>query len=94
MAEIKENVIEWITGDKRVTVSLTQKRFINRVKMLAEKHPEDVEIVAENADGSLCAHLPLRALHLTIYAPNTSGFARVDEEDEEEDEDIEQSDTD
>jgi len=94
MAEIKENVIEWITGDKRVTVSLTQKRFINRVKMLAEKYPEDVDIVAENTDGSLCAHLPLRALHLTIYAPNTSGFARVDEEDEEEDEDIEQSDTD
>ena len=94
MAEIKENVIEWITNDKTITVSLTQKRYINRVKMLAEKHPEDVEIVAENADGSLCAHLPLRALHLTIYAPNTSGFARVDEEDEEEDEDIEQSDTD
>ena len=94
MAEIRENVIEWITNDNRITVSLTQKRFINRVKMLAEKHPEDVEIVAENADGSLCAHLPLRALHLTIYAPNTSGFARVDEEDEEEDEDIEQSDSD
>ena len=94
MAEIKENVIEWITNDKTITVSLTQKRYINRVKMLAEKHPEDVEIVAENADGSLCAHLPLRALHLTIYAPNTSGFARVGEEDEEEDEDIEQSDTD
>ena len=94
MAEIKENVIEWITNDKTITVSLTQKRFINRVKMLAEKHPNLVEIVAENDDGSLCAHLPLRALHLTIYAPNTSGFARVDEEDEEEDEDIEQSDTD
>ena len=94
MAEIKENVIEWITGDKTVTVSLTQKRFINRVKMLAEKHPELVEIVAENRDGSLCAHLPLRALHLFIYAPNTGGFAKVDEEEEEEDEDIEQSDTD
>ena len=94
MAEIKENVIEWITGDKRVTVSLTQKRFINRVKMLAEKYPEDVEIVAENRDGTICAHLPLKALHLTIYAPNTGGFAKVDEEEEEEDEDIEQSDTD
>lgn len=91
MAEIKENVIEWITGDKRVTVSLTQKRFINRVKMLAEKHPEDVEIIAENRDGTICAHLPLKALHLTIYAPNTGGFAK---EEEEEDEDIEQSDTD
>lgn len=94
MAEIRENVIEWITGDNRITVSLTQKRFINRVKMLAEKHPELVDIVAENRDGSLCAHLPLKALHLTIYAPNTGGFAKVDEEEEEEDEDIEQSDTD
>ncbi len=94
MAEIKENVIEWITGDKTVTVALTQKRYINRVKMLAEKHPNLVEIVAENADGSLCAHLPLKALHLFIYGANTGGFPVVDEEDEEEDEDIEQSDTD
>jgi hypothetical protein len=62
--------------------------------MLAEKYPEDVEIVAENRDGTICAHLPLKALHLTIYAPNTGGFAKVDEEEEEEDEDIEQSDTD
>ena len=82
MADIKENVIEWITGDNRVTVSLTQKRFINRVKRLAEKHGEAVEIVAENADGSICARLPLKALHLTIYAPGTAGFARVDEYDD------------
>ena len=75
MADIKENVIEWITGDNRVTVSLTQKRFINRVKRA-------VEIVAENADGSICAHLPLKALHLTIYAPNMAGFAGVDEDDD------------
>lgn len=94
MAEIKENVIEWITGDKRVTVSLTQKRFINRVKMLAEKHPELVDIVAENRDGSLCAHLPLKALHLFIYASKTGGFSGVDDIPEEEDEDIEQSDSD
>ena len=32
MAYIKENVIEWIPGGNRVTVSLTQKRFINLVK--------------------------------------------------------------
>ena len=94
MAEIKENVIEWITNDKTITVSLTQKRYINRVKMLAEKHPEDVEIVAENADGSLCAHLPLKALHLFIYASKTGSFPGVDDISEEEDEDIEQSDTD
>lgn len=94
MAEIKENVIEWITGDKTVTVSLTQKRHINRVKMLAEKHPNLVEIVAENRDGSLCAHLPLKALHLFIYASKTGSFPVVDDIPEEEDEDIEQSDTD
>jgi hypothetical protein len=82
------------SSDKTITVSLTQKRYINRVKMLAEKHPNLVEIVAENDDGSLCAHLPIKALHLFIYASKTGGFSGVDEEDEEEDEDIEQSDTD
>ena len=78
--DFKENVIEWYTGDNRVTVSLNQKRYRNRIKRMAEKYPKLVEIVAENADGTITARIPLKAVHLTIYGSNTGGFAEEEEE--------------
>lgn len=89
--DFKDNHIEWITGDSRMTVTLTQKKHINRVLSLAKKYGDQVEIVAENADGSLCAHLPIKALHLVIYPPNTGGFSAVRdilEEEEQEDNEL------
>lgn len=84
--DLKDNHIEWFTGDDRMTVTLTQRKFINRVLNLAKKYGDQVEIVAENTDGSLCAHLPVKALHLMIYGSNTGGFSGVQDtlEDEEE----------
>ena len=63
-----ENCIEWLTGDDTITVTLTQKRFINRVKALAEKHKNSITIEAENKYGSIVAHLPIQALKLS-YNP-------------------------
>jgi len=54
-----ENVIEWIRDEKRATLSLSQRRTISRVKQLAEQYPEECQIVAENKDGSVCAHVPV-----------------------------------
>ncbi|MCJ7833848.1 hypothetical protein MUB23_00380 [Cuneatibacter sp. NSJ-177] len=54
-----ENVIEWIRDQTRATVSLSQKRTISRVRKLAKEHPEKCQIVAENKDGSICAHIPV-----------------------------------
>ncbi|WP_434309225.1 hypothetical protein [Hominifimenecus sp. rT4P-3] len=54
-----ENVIEWIRDQTRATVSLSQKRTIGRVRKLAKEHPEKCQIVAENKDGSICAHIPV-----------------------------------
>lgn len=56
MADFQENVIEWITGQDRVTLSLSQRRHINKVKALA------VQIAAQNSDGSICAHIPIEYL--------------------------------
>lgn len=61
---MKENNIEWLNGQQTVTVTLSQGRFINKVKKLAEQR-EDVEIVAENSDGSICAHLPLKFIKIS-----------------------------
>lgn len=80
MAEIKENNIEWYTGQDRVTVSFSQKKYVNRIKNMAEKHPSCVEIIAENEDGSIYATIPLRAVHLTIYDQKKPGFKGVDDD--------------
>lgn len=61
---MKENNIEWLNGQQTVTVTLSQGKFINKVKRLAETH-EDVQIVAENSDGSICAHLPLKFIKIS-----------------------------
>ena len=61
-----ENVIEWIRGSKTVTISFTQKRFITKVHNLAQKYPDKVQIVHENKDSSIVAHLPLSAVHISI----------------------------
>ena len=58
MAEISENNIEWYTGDDRVTLSFSQKKYVSKIKKYAKNNPE-VDIVAESLDGSICAHLPL-----------------------------------
>ena len=61
---MRENCIEWLNGQDRVTVTLSQGKYINKVKKLAEKH-EGVEIVKENTDGTLLAHLPLKFIKIS-----------------------------
>lgn len=58
MDRCTENVIEWIRGEKVAGVTLTSGRLSNRIKKLAETR-EDVEIIAENKDGSIFAHIPV-----------------------------------
>lgn len=54
-----ENVIEWIKDQDRATLTFSQRRTITKVKRLAERYPEECQIVAENQDGSICAHVPV-----------------------------------
>lgn len=75
-----ENSIEWLTGDDEIVVSLTHRKYVNKVKKLAKKYPETARILAQNQDGSICAIIPLSALHLTIYNRNTASFEGADEE--------------
>lgn len=68
MAELRENVIEWLNGQDTIAVTLSQGRYISKVKKLAKRHPDQVKILAENEDGSIFAHLPIRALKLNLSA--------------------------
>lgn len=68
MAEIRENVIEWITGSDVITLTVTQPRYITRVRKMVEHYSQDNTKRAdllENEDGSVFAHLPLECLKLS-----------------------------
>ena len=60
-----ENVIEWITNEERATVTFSQGRFKTRIRKLAEEYPDEIEIAAENKDGSICAHIPTSWVRIT-----------------------------
>lgn len=62
--EIRENVIEWITGSNTVTVTISQKRHQSKIRRLAEKHPDDVDILTDNNGDCIVAHIPLKYIHI------------------------------
>lgn len=53
-----ENVIEFERDSKTATVTFCQGRYISRIKKLAERFPDDVEIISDGK--SLVAHIPSR----------------------------------
>ena len=55
-----ENVLEFISGARTVTVSFTNQKHINRIKKLYEERKDDFKYFHENADGSICAKIPLK----------------------------------
>ena len=58
MDEIRETIYEHAAGSDTFTVTAAERKSVGMLRKLAEKHPGSVEIVAENADGSLVARLP------------------------------------
>lgn len=64
--ENPENCIEWLTGQHIIICTISQGKYISKIKKLAEKYPKKVKILAENKDGTILAKLPLKALKLNI----------------------------
>ena len=62
-----ENCIEFLNNQHSITVSFCMPKWFNKIKKLKEEHPDEVKIIAENADGSICAKLPIK--YLKISAP-------------------------
>ena len=61
----RENVIGWYKDSEIATVTFSQGRYISKIKKLAEKYPDDVKVL-ENADGTILAYIPVKAIHLSI----------------------------
>lgn len=62
-----ENCVEFLNNQKTMTVSFCSQKWITKIKKLSQSNPNDVEIIAENKDGSICAKLPIK--YLKISAP-------------------------
>lgn len=61
-----ESVIEWLRGDKEITVSFPNAtKECNRVLAYAKQYPDEVKITHQNADGSIVARIPKAYLRLT-----------------------------
>ena len=61
-----ENAIEWIRNSDTATVTFSQKRYVNKIEKLAKRFPDKVKIIHRNSDGSILAHIPVRAIKLQI----------------------------
>ena len=54
-----ENVIEFLTGQRRATVTLSQERYKTKIEKLAKERPDECKIIARNTDGTILAHVPV-----------------------------------
>lgn len=53
-----ENVIEWLTGERTATLTLSQSKYKRRVKTLQKKYPDKVTVDYVNDDGTMLVYLP------------------------------------
>jgi len=59
VGDTPENAIEWLKGRKTATVTLAGRTSLNgRVRKLAKEKPDKCQIIDENEDGTIVAHLP------------------------------------
>ena len=75
-----ENVLEFISGARTVTVSFTNQKHINRIKKLYEERKDDFKYFHENADGSICAKIPLK--WIKINSGSKTGRVMTEEQKE------------
>lgn len=63
---MNENVIEWLRGSDIAGITAPAgSRLKGRVVKLAQSHPDQVEIVKENPDGSIFAHVPVKFIKVS-----------------------------
>ena len=53
-----ENVIEFLKGQDRATVTFSTEKWKNRIRKLAEEHPDEVDIVFED-ETYVTGHVPV-----------------------------------
>ena len=57
--DIIETVVSFTKGDDKVEVCTAMKKYINQILKFKAQYPDDVDIIAQNKDGSVYARVPL-----------------------------------
>lgn len=60
---IKDNSIDWFTGQTRVNITFSQRKWINKIKKLAEKYPNEV-IIQNDYGDCINAKIPLKFIKI------------------------------
>ena len=76
MDSMNENVIEFTRDNRVATVTFCQGRYVTKVKELAKKYPEEVQITHENEDGSIVAHIPTNYIKINKRTHNLTDEQR------------------
>lgn len=64
--EWKEANVNFYEGDDLVYVTVYQGKYKNQINKLAEKYPDEVKVLARNDNGTLCAKLDKKYVHLSF----------------------------
>lgn len=59
------DAIEFMTNGTKATLTFSQGRYKSVIRKLSEKHPDDCQIIADNEDGSICAHVPVAWIRIS-----------------------------
>lgn len=63
---VNEFCIEWTRSSKTATVTAPNNTSIkNKIIRLAQEKPEEVQIIKENEDGSILAHVPTKYVKIS-----------------------------
>lgn len=65
--EIYEMNVNYVNTDDMVSVTAYEGKYINQLKALAEKHPDEVKLMPTGLNGVILAHLPKKYVHVSFY---------------------------
>ena len=77
---IREFNLNYVDVDDLASVTVFQTKQINKLKALAEKYPEDVKMIAKNADGTYVFHLKKGMCQINFGKRERTGRRMSDEE--------------
>ena len=75
-----ENCIEWLTGQRFITITATERKMINRLKKLYTERKDEFISFTENKDGSVCAKIPRRWEKINAGAKPDAPKKKISEE--------------
>lgn len=63
---IYEMNVNTVNVDDMASVTVYESKYINQLKALAEKHPDEVKMIPTGLTGVVLAHLPKKYVHISF----------------------------